>query len=116
MPVELTNKDYVSILKYYNINIPKSKRLLKQNAEKIMAEKLCKCIKKIDVKNEAKSIGICTKTIFNRKGFTRGQFECKNRQKVIFNKTNKSNKTNKLNTINKSQKIIKKNKTYKNKK
>ena len=48
MSIELTNKEYVSILKYYNINIPKSKRLLKKRAEKIMAEKLCKCIKKID--------------------------------------------------------------------
>ena len=86
----LTNKDYVSILKYYNINIPKSKRLLKKNAEKIMAEKLCKCIKKIDPLNEAKSIGICTKTIFNRKGYTRGQFQCKKTQSVKFRRTKKS--------------------------
>jgi hypothetical protein len=96
MPVELTNKDYVSILKYYNLNIPRSKRLLKKHAEKIMAEKLCKCIKKIDPINEAKSIGICTKTIFNRKGYTRGQFQCKKKQSVKFRKTNKSkNKTRK---------------------
>ena len=96
MPVELTNKDYVSILKYYNINIPRSKRLLKKQAEHIMAEKLCKCIKKIDPINEAKSIGICTKTIFNRKGYTRGQFQCKKKQSVKFRKTNRSkNKTRK---------------------
>ena len=96
MPVELTNKDYVSILKYYNLNIPRSKRLLKKQAEQIMAEKLCKCIKKIDPINEAKSIGICTKTIFNRKGYTRGQFQCKKKQSVKFRKTNKSkNKTRK---------------------
>jgi hypothetical protein len=90
MPLELTNKDYVSILKYYNINIPKSKRLLKKQAEHIMAEKLCKCIKKLDPINESKSIGICTKTIFNRKGYTRGKFECKKKQSVKFRKTNKS--------------------------
>jgi hypothetical protein len=96
MPAELTNKDYVSILKYYNINIPRSKRLLKKQAEHIMAEKLCKCIKKIDPINEAKSIGICTKTIFNRKGYTRGQFQCKKKQSVKFRKTNRSkNKTRK---------------------
>ena len=71
MPTELTNKDYVSILKYYNLPIPKSKRLLQKQAEQIMATKLCKCIKKIDPQNEAKSIGICTKTIFNSKGYTR---------------------------------------------
>jgi len=90
MPLELTNQDYVSILKYYNINIPKSKRLLKKQAEHIMAEKLCKCIKKIDPINEAKSIGICTKTIFNRKGYTRGKFECKKKPSVKFRKINKS--------------------------
>jgi hypothetical protein len=97
MPTELTNKDYVSILKYYNLNIPRSKRLLKKQAEKIMAEKLCKCIKKIDPINEAKSIGICTKTIFNRKGYTRGQFQCKKKQSVKFRKTNKSKNTTRKN-------------------
>jgi len=92
MPDELTNKDYVSILKYYNLSIPKSKRLLKKQAEHIMSQKLCKCIKKIDPVNEAKSIGICTKTIFNSKGYTRGQFQCKKKQSVKFRKT-KKNKT-----------------------
>jgi len=94
MPRGLTNKDYISILNYYKINIPKSKSLIKKQAEKIMAEKLCKCIKKIDRENEAKSIGICTKTIFNRKGYTRGQFQCKKKQSVKFRRTNKTkNKT-----------------------
>jgi hypothetical protein len=107
MSAELTNKDYVSILKYYNLHIPHSKRLLKNKAEKIMAEKLCKCIKKIDPINEAKSIGICTKTIFNRKGYTRGQFQCKKTQTVKIRKSTKD-------SINKSLKLIK-NKTRKNK-
>ncbi len=89
---DLTKKDYVSILKYYKLSIPKSKRLLQKQAETIMAEKLCKCIKKVDPKNEAKSIGICTKTIFNSKGYTRGKFQCKKKQSVKFRKTNK-NKT-----------------------
>lgn len=83
----LENDDYVSILTYYNIDIPKSKRLLKRKAEHIMAEKLCKCIKKLDPVNEAKSIGICTKTIFNRKGYTRGKFTCKKKRSIIFRKT-----------------------------
>ena len=83
----LENNDYVNILTYYNIEIPKSKRLLKRKAEHIMAEKLCKCIKKLDPVNEAKSIGICTKTIFNRKGYTRGKFTCKKKRSIIFRKT-----------------------------
>jgi len=89
MSLELTNKDYIDILKFYKITIPKSKRLLKQQAEKIMAEKLCKCIKKIDPENEPRSIGICTRTIFNSKFYTRGAFQCKKKQSVKF-KQNKS--------------------------
>jgi hypothetical protein len=95
MPPRLTNKDYISILKYYNKNIPKSKMLIKAQAEKIMAQKLCKCIKKIDPIYEAKSIGICTKTIFNRKGLTRGQFQCKKTQSVKFRKNNNKTVKNK---------------------
>ena len=66
-----------------------------------MAEKLCKCIKKIDPVYKAKSIGICTKTIFNRKGYSRGQFQCKKKQTVKFRRTNKlnKNKTTKKNNI-----------------
>ena len=96
MPGKLTNKDYVSILKYYNLPIPKSKRLLQKQSEQIMSEKLCKCIKKLDPTNESKSIGICTKTIFGRKGFSRGKFQCKKKQSVKF-------------------RIIQKNRTKKNK-
>ena len=95
MPPRLTNKDYISILKYYNKKIPKSKIVIKIQAEKIMAQKLCKCIKKVDPIYEAKSIGICTKSIFNRKGLTRGQFQCKKKQSVKIKKTN-NNKTLKI--------------------
>ena len=87
--MKINNKDYITILKYYKLNIPKSKKQLKIQAEKIMAEKLCKCIKSIDVNNEPKSIGICTRTIFNNKGYTRGEFQCKKTQSVQFVKTKK---------------------------
>lgn len=89
MSTELTNKDYISILKYYKMNIPKSKRLLKKQAETIMSEKLCRCIKKVDIKNEPKSIGICTKTVFKNKGYTRGKFTCKKNRTVRFRRTSK---------------------------
>jgi hypothetical protein len=89
MSTELTNKDYISILNYYNMNIPKSKRLLKKQAEAIMADKLCRCIKKIDIYNEPKSIGICTKTIFNNKGYTRNKFTCKKNRTVKFRRAHK---------------------------
>jgi hypothetical protein len=89
----LNQKDYTKILEFYKIPIPKSKRLLQQTAENLLSEKLCKCIKKvgnnIKPKNEALAIGICTKTIFNRKGLTRGKFKCKDKNFVSFNKTKK---------------------------
>jgi len=92
---EISDNDYEKILKYYNKPIPKSKRILKIEAEQILATKLCRCIKKIDTNFEAKSIGICTKTIFNNKGYTRGKFKCKGKKFVTFRKTTSSKKTRK---------------------
>ena len=92
MSTELKNKDYINILKFYKMNIPKSKRLLKQQAENILSEKLCKCIKKVD---QTESIAICTKTIFNRKGLKRGKFKCKGKSSVKFTKNGSDAKTRK---------------------
>jgi hypothetical protein len=87
---KLTKNDYTKILEYYKETIPKSTKILKDKAEKILAGKLCRCIKKVDKTNEGKSIGICTKTIFNRKGYTRGKFKCKGKSTVKFNKTRRN--------------------------
>jgi len=87
---ELSITDYKSILEYYKKPIPNSKRLLKIAAEKILTNKLCRCIKKIDPINEAKSIGICTKTIFNRKGYSRGKFSCKGKGTIKIKKFKKN--------------------------
>ena len=87
---ELTNNDYKKILEFYNKHIPKSKRLIKMQAEKLLSGKLCRCIKKVDKENEAISIGICTKTIINNKGFTRGKFTCKKKQKIVLSKPKKN--------------------------
>jgi hypothetical protein len=92
--MNLHNEDYIDILNYYKIPVPKSKRLLQLEAEKILSSKLCKCIKKVNAttnnKNEARAIGICTKTIFKKKGYTRGKFKCKEKRYVKFNKTRKT--------------------------
>ena len=90
MRSNLTNKDYTKILNFYKIPIPKSNKTLKQKANKILSTKLCRCIKKLDPENEARSIGICTKTIFNTKGYTRGKFKCKKKQSVMYRKTRKN--------------------------
>jgi hypothetical protein len=86
---KITDDDYKKILEFYKISIPKSKILLKKKVEKILAIKLCRCIKKVDIENEARSIGICTKSVLNRKGLTRGKFKCKGKQSVSFSKTRK---------------------------
>jgi len=83
MSTELKNKDYINILKFYKMNIPKSKRLLKKQAENILSEKLCRCIKKV---GEPKSLAICTESIFKRKNLKRGRFSCRGKQSVKFSK------------------------------
>ena len=91
---ELTTSDYKQILTFYKTPIPKSKRLLKQQAEKILANKLCRCIKKIDAQ-EPRAIGVCTKTVIGSKGFTRGKFTCKKRETIQLKKKSLRNKNNK---------------------
>jgi hypothetical protein len=88
----MNKNDYIKILQFYKKTIPKTKAQIKVQAEKILSEKLCRCIKKLDPVNEARSIGICTKTIFNSKGFKRGIFSCKKKQHVTFSKSRKSSK------------------------
>jgi len=82
----LTKRDYEKILDYYKIKIPSSVKLMREKADKILSEKLCRCIKKVDTIIEAKAIGVCTKNIFNRKGLTRGKFNCKGKQNITYKK------------------------------
>ena len=96
---DLTKEDYIKILTFYKKTIPNSLSSIKKEAETLLREKLCKCIKKVDTKLEARSIGICTKSIFNSKGLTRGKFNCTGKNKSI-----------------EIERIAKKNKTRKNKK
>ena len=83
MPIhKLTKLDYTNILHFYKKKIPKSARILKLQAGQLLGEKLCRCITKLGPTNEARSIGICTKTVINNKGYKRGAFSCKKKQKV----------------------------------
>jgi len=96
MSAKLLLKDYKNILDFYNIPKPKSNKQIKEKAEHIMATKLCKCIKKIktiDVNegfnegfNEGKAIAICSKSIFTKKGYKRGAFNCLKKRKVNITK------------------------------
>jgi len=90
MSYELTKADYIKILQYYDVPVPKTASKMKEGAEKILSKKLCSCIKKVSPVNEAKSIGVCTRSIFNRKQLKRGTFRCKQKKRVNFRKTRKN--------------------------
>jgi hypothetical protein len=79
---KITTGDYKKILSFYKMRLPKKNKTLKEKAEKILGTKLCKCIKKVGLKNEPRSIAICSRSIFTRKGLRRGKFTCKKRARV----------------------------------
>ena len=91
----LTKEDYIKILTFYKKEIPSSFSEIKRESEKILANKLCKCIKKLDPINEARSIGICSKSIFNRKGLSRGTFKCRGKRFVEITKNKTKKRKNK---------------------
>jgi hypothetical protein len=86
MPYKISNSDYSKILSYYGLEIPKKGTRLQEAAENILSQKLCSCIKKVGPP-EPRAIGVCTKTVLNRKGLSRGKFKCKNGRKIDLKKT-----------------------------
>lgn len=82
--MNLTNKDYQKIVKYYNIRKPANKTH-KQLGEEILANKLCKCIKSVGITNnsESRAIAICRNSIFNNKNLGMYNFECKQKYKLL---------------------------------
>ena len=82
MSKKLTDKDYKSILIFYNKKISSSSKINKQKAEKILATKLCRCIKSIKTSDENKATRVCTSKIFQNNGLRRGKFTCKKRQTI----------------------------------
>lgn len=98
--MNLTKTDYMDILKYYKINSKNlSKKQIKNQAENILATKLCRCIKKIDgyPENEKKGIAICTNSILKKRGIKNYGFKCKGTPKFL----NKKKTNKKLFKINK---------------
>ncbi len=85
--MNLTNKDYLEILKFYNINTKNLKKTeIKNKAEKILITKLCRCIKtinKFNKYNEKESIPICTNSVLKKKNFNSFKFTCKKNPKFL---------------------------------
>ncbi len=80
MPIALTKQDYKKILEYYNVEIPRNLAEMKEKASKIMATKLCKCIKKVEKTSSptgTNAIAICNKSIFTRRNLRHSTFQCR---------------------------------------
>ena len=80
----LTHTDYIKILKYYKMRIPNSAKTVKRTAEQMVATKLCRCIKKVGADSEPRAIGICTRSVIDRKGLRRGSFKCAKKRISLF--------------------------------
>ncbi len=107
-------EDYKKILNYYDIKMPRTRNKTKILAEKILAEKMCRCIKKVKKQekiSEKRAIGICRNSIFHNRNLNIYQFECKKSAKL----RNFKNKTFKIAKRKNMDKKINK-KTRKNKK
>ena len=110
---DLTAREYKTILNYYKIPVPNNKNEMKRKAEKIITDKLCGCIKQVARRgnlpnranvSEQKAIGICTKTIVNSKGITRGSFACKSpKRNITLKKHPEKKKTKKVKQTRKSR-------------
>ena len=68
---KLTAQDYTNILKYYKINIKGKSKKQKQNlANNILANKLCRCIKKVKGANKkTRKIAICNSSVIKKKDY-----------------------------------------------
>ena len=107
----LTRNDYQSILSYYDINYTNmSLKQLRESAEEILANKLCRCIKKVDPKVEKKSVPICRKSVLGRKGINIYGFHCKNKPRFTIGKNGQKLRK----TLRSRKQLISKNYTRKN--
>tara|TARA_B100001094_G_C18036111_1_gene722614 strand:- start:600 stop:947 length:348 start_codon:yes stop_codon:yes gene_type:complete len=113
--MNLTRSEYIEILNFYSINFNPNMplKLLRKSVEKIIATKLCRCIKKVNNEtHESRAIGICNKSVIKNKNLGIYKFTCKKKPKLK-TKNNDSKNINKLYKINSN---IKLNKTKKQKK
>ena len=91
--MKLNKKDYTTILNYYNISTKNlSAKAMKERSEKILATKLCRCIKKVDpeIQNKPRAVAICNNSVLNKKNLKGPRFTCKRGYKFIKNKNGSS--------------------------
>ena len=114
--MKLSKNEYIEILNFYNIkfNTNMPLKLLRKSAEKIIATKLCRCIKKVNVNdetNESRAIGICNKSVIKNKNLRIYKFSCKKKPQL----KPKNNEVNNINKLYKTTTNIRLTKTKKQK-
>jgi hypothetical protein len=98
--MKLNLSDYKKILDFYNINHTRlSSNSIKKKAENMLANKLCRCIKKVNLKQkrqskqkinrkirqqgESQAIGACRNSVITRKNLKIHKFKCDNGPKLV---------------------------------
>lgn len=103
----LSRDDYITILKHYGKKVPKGKtrsktRRLKQMVERLIAQKLCHCLKAVKktgkkYKNERIAAPICIQSVLKNRGLKlTGRFTCRKKYTLISRKNRKLVKTRKI--------------------
>lgn len=87
----LNKKDYENILRFYKTPIPRLYKEVKEKAEYILANKLCRCIKKVNktYKKEPIAIAICKDSVLHRKNVGAYRFKCKKTPRFLNKKKTK---------------------------
>lgn len=78
--MSLSQKDFKTILEYYGKKIPSSAKQIREEAENILSQKLCRCIKKVKKTQritESQSTGICKTSVLHKKNVGIYGFQCK---------------------------------------
>jgi len=94
--MKLTRRDYIKILHHYqpmNTSSRLSLKQIKHRAHRILADKLCRCIKASDADADSdasttpprdeirRRIAYCSRSIFNNRGLRQHGFTCKDTAK-----------------------------------
>ena len=116
--MKLKREEYIEILKFYNINYndKMSIKVLRKMTEKIIAEKLCRCIKKVPNEGfpESRAIGICNWSVVQKKKLGIYKFSCKKKKELKLKNNSNPYEDKIYKTVNGRLNI--KNKTQKRKK
>jgi len=86
--MKLTRRDYIKILHHYQPKkvVSGSTKTIKERAHRILADKLCRCIKTSAAatttttrngQGEGRRIAYCSRSIFNNRGLRQHGFSCK---------------------------------------